>query len=197
VCKKSNSLIGKIEKPEETNITKKPCIFHMEKEKLDFLLTRRSIRKFQDKEVSLDLLKKAVDIARYAPSAHNNQPWEFIIVTNREKLEALSEMYIWAKPLKAAKACIAIVTDPKLSPRTHLIDGANATMYVWLALHAMGLGGVWINALENKEMKKALKIPDDKNLLAILAIGWPAERPKPRPRKSLEEILYFEEYGKK
>ena len=169
----------------------------MSEESIEFLLTRRSIRKFEDKDVPLELLIKAIDVARYAPSARNSQPWEFIIVQDREKLEALADMYTWARPLKRAKACIAVVTDPKISPQTHLVDGANATIYLWLALHALGLGAVWINALENKEMKKALKIPDDKNLLAILAIGWPAERPKPRPRKSLEEILYFEEYGKK
>jgi len=169
----------------------------MSEKLLDFLLTRRSIRRFEDKEVPLDLLVKAVDVARFAPSAHNNQPWEFIIVTDKDKLEALSTMYRWARPLKRAKACIAIVTDPELSPRTHLIDGANATMYVWLALHALGLGAVWINALENEEMEKLLKIPENKTLLAILAIGWPAEKPEPRPRKKLEEVVYLEEYGRK
>ena len=56
---------------------------------IDFLLTRRSIRRFEDKEVPLDLLVKAVDVARFAPSAHNNQPWEFIIVTDKNRLEAL------------------------------------------------------------------------------------------------------------
>ena len=169
----------------------------MNEDYIEFLLSRRSIRRFEDKDVPLETLLKIVDVARYAPSAHNNQPWEFIIVTDRKKLEALAGMYRWAGPLRRARACIAVVTDPKVSPRTHLIDGANATMYVWLALHALGLGGVWINALENKEMKELLKIPEDKTLLAIMAIGWPAESPEPRPRKSLEEVAYIEEYGRR
>ncbi len=169
----------------------------MSEESIEFLLTRRSIRKFEDKDVPLELLIKAIDVARYAPSARNSQPWEFIIVQDREKLEALADMYTWARPLKRAKACIAVVTDPKISPQTHLVDGANATIYLWLALHALGLGAVWINALENENMGKILKIPEEKTLLSILAIGWPAEKPKPKERKKLEELTYLEEYGRR
>ena len=170
----------------------------MEKnEFIEFLLTRRSIRKFTDEDVPLDLVKRIVDTARFAPSAKNRQPWEFIVVKDRSRLEELSKAYPWAGPLKAAKAAVAVVVDPKTSPVTHLIDGANATMYLLFAAHALGLGGVWINAIASEEMKKILNVPDDKVLLSVVALGWPAEKPEPRPRKNLEEVLHLEEYGRK
>ena len=160
-----------------------------------FLVTRRSIRRFRSEDVSDDLLVEIVDTARWAPSSKNRQPWEFIIVKNRETLKKLSKCYPYAGPLSEASAAIAVIGDPKISPKTYLLDCANATMCILLAAHALGLGAVWINSLENEEMVKLLNIPKDKTLVSIVAIGWPAEDPKPKPRKNIVEITYYESYG--
>lgn len=162
----------------------------------DLLINRRSIRNFQDKEVPFETLLKIVDIARHTPSGKNLQPWEFIIITDKSILNKLGEVRKpSSSPLLKAKAAIAVVTDPNSG--THLLDGACATLYLWLAATALGLGAVWINPAERKEMYEILKIPEGKHLLSILAIGWPAEEPKKKKLKELNEITHLNYYGNK
>ena len=162
---------------------------------IQFLLTRRSIRKFKDEDVPLEILLDIVDVARWAPSSKNRQPWEFIVIRDRSILEKLSTFHPGCKPLSEAKAAIAVVGDPTISPNTYMVDCANATMYILLAAHALGLGAVWINTIGYEGMKDILKIPKDKALVSLVALGWPAEEPKPKPRKSLDEITYLNTYG--
>jgi len=167
----------------------------VEKVYIEFLLSRRSIRKFKDKEVSKDILLKILDIARYAPSARNAQPWEYIVITDKSIIRELSKTRgLASKPLENAAAAIAVVTDPSISPNTHMIDGACTTMYILLAAHALGLGAVWINALDHPVMKKILRIPESKFLLCIIALGYPDEKPKAKPRKPLNELVHYETY---
>ncbi len=163
---------------------------------IDMLLTRRSIRRFQGKDVSLDLLLKILDIARYAPSARNSQPWEYIIVKDKELKEKLGKIHPYAEPLLDAPAGILVVCDKNASPTSYMLDCANTVMYILLALHAHGLGGVWIQTLRNiKEIQELLGLPGDKIPVALIAVGWPAEKPEPKPRKPLEDITYIDGYG--
>ncbi|MCD6114019.1 MAG: nitroreductase family protein [Thermoprotei archaeon] len=165
---------------------------------LKFLLTRRSIRKFKKKPVDLNLVLKILDVARYAPSAKNSQPWEFIVVTDEAVRERLSRIHMWASPIRKAPIAIVVVCDKDASPTSYHVDCANATMYIMLAAHALGLGTVWIQTLRNiDEIKEILKIPEGKIPIAILALGWPDEKPEPKPRKRLEEIVYMNTYGNK
>ena len=69
-------------------------------------------------------------------------------------------------------------------------------MYLWLALHCLGLGAVWVQALRNtRDIREVLKIPEDYVLIGILAVGWPAEKPEAKPRKNIEEIVFLDEFG--
>ncbi|WP_225876081.1 nitroreductase family protein [Infirmifilum lucidum] len=156
---------------------------------VDLLLTRRSIRAFQDREVPDELVVKAVDIARHAPSARNRQPWRVIAVRNRATLRELSQVAPGAKPLESAPLALAVVVKPELSPVSFMLDGAIFTTYLWLALHSLGLGAVWIQTLRQPRYAEILGIPPGEVLIAILAAGYPAESPPPRPRKSVEELL--------
>jgi len=162
---------------------------------LDLLLSRRSVRRFRKEEVPLDLLRRVVEVARWAPSARNAQPWEFVLVTDRGTLERLGSVSPATAPLRGAAAALAVVVDPSAAPLTHQVDGAAATMYAWLAAHALGLGAVWINSLRYEEMKEILGVPRDKVLVAVLALGYPDEEPEPKPRKPLEELVHYERYG--
>ena len=157
---------------------------------LEFLLSRRSIRKFEDRDVPMDLVMKALDVARYAPSAANRQPWRFYVVKRREIIEKLSEIHPGAAPLKGAKLAIVVTGVESESPRSYHIDAALAAMYLWLALHCLGLGAVWIQTLKDPDLvRQIVGIPSGELPVAILAVGWPAEKPSPKPRKSLEEIV--------
>lgn len=165
---------------------------------IDLLLTRRSIRRFKREPIDMKIILRVLDIARWAPSARNRQPWEFIIITDENTLKLLGSLAPPTRPLLGAPAAIAIVVDPNLAPLTHLVDGACTTMYILLAAHALGLGAVWINALRYQdEIRKILHIPRDKVPMAIVALGWPNESPPPRPRKELRDLVYVEKYGEK
>ncbi len=157
---------------------------------LEFLLSRRSIRSFEDREVPLELVMKAIDVARYAPSARNSQPWRFYVVKRRDLIDKLSEIHVGATPLKRAKLAVIVTSVPSESPASHQVDAALATMYLWLALHCLGLGAVWIQTLKNiDDIRKIVGIPEDEVPIAILAIGWPAEKPTAKSRKPLEQIV--------
>ena len=148
---------------------------------------------FKLEPVPGNLVFKILNVARFAPSAENMQPWEFIVVKNKELLENLSRIHRWAK---IASAAIVVICDKELAPISYQADCANAAMYIMLAAHALGLGTVWIQTLRNvKEVQKILNIPSSKIPIAIIAMGWPAEKPEPKPRKQLKEIVHENLYS--
>jgi nitroreductase len=162
------------------------------------LLTRRSIRRFRDEEVPWSLVEEVLDAARYAPSAVNSQPWKFVVVTDRALLDRLAGIHAGALPLRRAPLGIVVVCDKSRSPKSYMLDCANATMYIMLAAHAHGLGTVSIQAIGYQDaIREILGIPEDREPVAVLAVGWPAEQPQPRPRRPLSEILHINRYGSK
>ncbi|MEM0380718.1 MAG: nitroreductase family protein [Desulfurococcaceae archaeon] len=163
---------------------------------VEFLKSRRSIRKFKDSKPPLELVLKALDVARYAPSAKNSQPWRFIIIDDRELLNKLSYLHPGAKPLESAPLAIAVVCNIDESPVSYMVDCANATTYLLLALHALGLGSVWIQTLRNiDELKKVFDLPENIVPIALIAIGYPDETPVLKQRRSLSEITFLNKYG--
>lgn len=167
-------------------------------ELVQFLLSRRSIRRFRPEPVDMEVVKKVLDVARYAPSAGNRQPWVFIVITDKELKSKLAKIHQWAKPLDEAPLGIAVACDKNVSPDSHQVDCANAAMYIMLAAHALGLGTVWINTLKHvEEVQKLLNLPQNLIPVALLALGHPAESPPPKHRKSLSEIAFVNAYGNK
>lgn len=163
---------------------------------LNFLVSRRSIRKFSPAQPPLDLVLKAIDVARYAPSARNSQPWRFIVVEDKEVKKKLASIHPYAKPLEEAPLAVVVACHIDESPTSYMLDCANATTYLLLALHAVGLGAVWIQALRNiDEIRTTINAPDNVIPVAILAVGYPNEQPIARPRKPLNEIVYLNKYG--
>ncbi|MEM1664970.1 MAG: nitroreductase family protein [Zestosphaera sp.] len=163
---------------------------------IEALLKRRSIRVFKDTEVPLDMVLKAIEVARYAPSAGNKQPWKFIIIRDTKRIESLAKSLRYSKPLMNAKVAVLVLANKEESPTSYMVDASLAAMYFWLALHCMGLGAVWIQTLRNiNELLEFVNAPQDYVPVALFAIGWPAEQPEPRERKQLSEITYLEKYG--
>lgn len=163
---------------------------------IEALLKRRSIRVFKDAEVPLEMVLKAVEVARYAPSAGNRQPWRFIVIRDRKRIEDLAKTLRYSRPLMNAKVAVLVLANKEESPTSYMVDASLAAMYFWLALHCMGLGAVWIQTLRNiNELLEFVNAPQDYVPIALFAIGWPAEQPEPRERKQLSEITYLEKYG--
>lgn len=163
---------------------------------LELLKSRRSIRRFKPEPPPRDLVLKAIDVARYAPSARNSQPWRFIIIEDPVIRQRLGGIHIYAKPVLNAPLAVVVACMNDESPTSYLLDCANATIYFMLAAHALGLGTVWIQTLRNvKEIREILGLPDNVTPVSLLAVGYPAENPGLRPRKPLEEVVYLNKYG--
>lgn len=160
--------------------------------------TRRSVRKYKSESIPEDLVKKILEAGRWAPSANNDQPWNFVVLKGDEVRKNVARATTYGKFLAEAPLGIAVIINPKGS--SHPVeDGAIATQNMLLAAHALGLGACWIGSYDSayeNEVKKILEIPEDKRLLSIISVGFPAESPKSSRRK-LEEIVFYNKYGER
>lgn len=152
--------------------------------------TRRSIRRYKSDPVSDDLIKAMFEAARIAPSASNRQPWHFIVVKDAEK-KKMMRLNEWATQ---APVVIAGCVDSTLSPRFHLVDFAIAFEHIVLTAANLGLGTCWMGRLEDETIKKVLSIPEHIKLVAVTPLGYPDEKPEPKIRKSLSEIVHYERF---
>ncbi|MEM1640754.1 MAG: nitroreductase family protein [Acidilobaceae archaeon] len=159
-------------------------------------MSRRSIRRFKKTPLDISLVLKAIDVARYAPSSRNSQPWRFIIISDESLKNALSSIHQWAWPLREAPLGVLIACNTQESPLSYMLDCANAATYFMLAAHALGLGTVWIQTLRNTEkLRELLALPPDYVPIALLAVGHPDEQPQVKTRRPLEEIVYINKFG--
>ena len=161
------------------------------------IFTRVSIRKYQDRPVEKEKTLAILRAAMQAPSARNQQPWEFYVVTNKEKLKELSEVSPYAGMTKNAPAAIVSAYRKEcMSPAYVHIDLSIAMENLWLETDAQGLGGVWLGIAPREERMKAveeiLNIPDTMRAFAIFPYGYPAEERKQQDRFDESRIHYVE-----
>ena len=165
---------------------------------------RRSIRSYQDKPVEREKLEIILEAGRLAPSARNVEPWHFIAVTNAEKRKALSGG-TWAKFLVQSPLVIVACGDKKASPDWYAIDVALAVENMVLTAVSLGLGTCCVGSFNEKDVKTTLKIPENFEVLVMLAVGYPGNHVDlsskllniVRTRKTLSEVASEEEYGKR
>lgn len=164
---------------------------------MNHLYTRVSIRKYQDRPVEKEKTEAILRAAMQAPSAANQQPWEFYVVTNKEKLKALSGVSPYAGMTKNAPAAIISVYRKDCAiPAYAQIDLSIAMENLWLETDAQGLGGVWLGIAPQEERMKAveeiLELPDTVRAFAIFPYGYPAEERKQQDRFDPQRIHYVE-----
>ena len=164
---------------------------------MEQIFTRVSIRKYQDRPVEREKTMAILRAAMQAPSAGNQQPWEFYVVTNKEKLKALSEVHPYAGMTKDAPvAIVAVYRKECMLPDYAQVDLSIAMENLWLETDAQGLGGVWLGIahLENrmKAVEEILDIPDTMRAFAIFPYGYPAEERKQQDRFDESRIHYVE-----
>ena len=138
-------------------------------------------------------LETALEAARWAPSAMNSQPWEFIVVRNRSALERIANESAYGRHITQAPLAVAFVTDPSKS-NWHEVDGALATQNFSLAAWDLGLGTCWTGAMNREKVKEILDIPAQKHLLTVLPVGYPAEGGWAH-REEVSTKIHFEKYG--
>lgn len=165
----------------------------MEIKAIDFILTRRSIRKYTSKLIDDKTINLLIEAGSYAPSANNFQPWHFIVITKRQILDQLSVVHPYAKMLKQAPLAILVCGDNDAQPILgyQAVDCSAATQNILLAVHALGLGGVWLGVYPReqrmKDIKEFLQLPENINPISLISIGHPAEEIKHPERFNKEK----------
>jgi len=158
---------------------------------LEAIGKRRSVRKYTGEPIPRKDLEKIVDAGRLAATGSNQQPWDFIVVTDRAMVERLKIAAEW---MEKAAAIIAVVMDP--SSRWWIEDGSAAVENMLIASTALGYGSCWLEGYtlpHEEEFKKLLGVPKEKRLLTLVPIGVSAEEPT-REKRSLQEVLHWERY---
>ena len=158
---------------------------------LEAIGKRRSVRKYTGEPIPRKDLEKIVDAGRLAATGSNQQPWDFVVVTDRAMVERLKVAAEW---MEKAAAIIAVVMDP--SSRWWVEDGSAAVENMLIASTALGYGSCWLEGYtlpHEEEFKKLLGVPKEKRLLTLVPIGVPVEEPT-REKRSLEEVLHWERY---
>jgi nitroreductase len=157
----------------------------------ELLITRRSVRHFEDKEIPDEILWKLFEVCRYAPTSRNSQSYYFLAVSDREKIDYLASVREGSSdPIGRALMAIVICSDPSLSKR-HIQDGCIAAYHFTLAAWNFGLGTCWIGGMDRKEIKERLGIPQDHYVATVTPLGYPAEQPSLRDRKPAKEYVTF------
>lgn len=209
---------------------------------MDFAETvkgRRSIRQYQDREVPIELVKQAIELATWAPNSANLQPWKFFLVKSRDTIEAMAdavqakadllagwpEAEEFGQGLTGFKSSVAlfrvapVVVAVAVGPYQNLADrivakrgkddpvaaevienrlgianraqiAASVTAHLLLALHSLGLGGLWAAGamIARRELQTILGVPADMELFTLVPLGYPAEAPT-GTRRPVEEVV--------
>jgi nitroreductase len=162
---------------------------------IDNILSRRSIRRYETKELPEEVLRQILEAGRQAPSAANRQPIHFVIVKDHDILKDLCDNII-TRFVKSAPVAIVGCADIKslLTGKWAVVDATIAMQNMVIAAWTLGIGSCWIGACNEAKVKQLLKIPDKLKVVALITLGYPAEQPKPRKKKPFEELFSFNKF---
>jgi nitroreductase len=163
------------------------------KDAIEVLKSRRSIRAYTLETVPQNIIEEIVDCARLAPTAMNDQPWEFIAVTKRDLLEQIPPMLGHAEFI--AKAAFAVLVFARETGYA-VEDCCAATQNLLIAAAAHGLGSCWVAGTKQAYgtvVAKAFGAPASHQLVAIVSFGYPAENPNV-DKRPLADVLHWEKF---
>lgn len=162
------------------------------------ILTRRSIRRYQARDVEDEKVNLLLECARHAPSAGNRQPWKFMVVRDPAVRRELARAALDQNFVSEAPVVIVICCDPEVSASRYedrgrtlyaLQDTAAACQNILLAACGLGLGACWVGAFKESEVRKILNLPPNQRPVAMIPVGYPAEEREPRNLRPLEDVV--------
>jgi nitroreductase len=165
---------------------------------------RRSIRAFKKQDVPEEIVEKLIDAARWAPSAGNIQPWEFVIVRKLAVKKKLAQAALSQTVVEEAPVAIVVCANEKRSSMGYglrgktlycIQDTAAATQNILLTAHSLGLGACWVGAFNEDEAKETVNAPEGIRPVAIIPVGYADESPLLRSRRPLNQIMHYENYN--
>ena len=170
------------------------------------LLTRRSVRQYQNKPIDKETIRRIIKAAQHSPTAHNRQPWEFLVIEDREFMAELRYIQRWSSFAKDAACVIIVCGDIEKSFSRNKedeqwtfidVDCAIATQSLMLAAWAEGIGSCYCGAAPMQKvvdaLHKKLNLPQNLRPFAIVPLGYPLEDPKqPEDRFDEAKIHWIE-----
>ena len=156
---------------------------------IDFILNRRSIRKYEKTPLPDNILDQILKTGQNAPSAANKQPIHFIILKDQEikkKLSTTFNRFITDAPVVIV-GCAN--TKALLTGKWAVIDATIAMQNMVIGAWTLGVGSCWIGSFNEKKVKEHLKIPDKWKVVALITLGYPAEHPNKRKKKLIKKMF--------
>ncbi len=163
---------------------------------IETLIKRRSVRVFNDRDLSKKDLELIAEAGRFAPTARNVQPWKFIIVTEKKTLERVGKLAENGSFISSCKACIAVFCE---DTKYYLEDGCAATVNMLNAAAALGIGSCWVAGDKKpycRDISEMLNMPEGFKLVSLIALGYPEDGNAlgSANKKPLNEIIIWEKF---
>ena len=170
-------------------------------ETLKTIANRRSIRRYENRLVDRETIERILRAGVAAPSANNRQPWEFVVVTEREILDRIAEFHPYAKMLFDAPLCICVCGNVRRelggAPKFWAQDCSAVTQNILLAAEALGLGAVWCGVYPEEGIvestRRVLGLPSHIVPLNVIPLGYPDEDP-PVKNKWREDKVHWQKW---
>ncbi len=158
--------------------------------------SRLTVRDFRPDPVPNIVIRRMLQAARWSPSARNRQPWNFVIIQNRDTLDQIGSIASSGGFIGGAPLAVAVVMDRGGRPE---FDAGRSLQQMELAAWSQGVGGcvAGVRGEENDKVRELLGIPEDKDLVTVVAFGYPTEEAaaKTKLRKPISEFAHSEKYG--
>lgn len=161
---------------------------------MNTIFNRRSVRKFTNQDINPEDINLILKAAMEAPSASNEQPWDFIVVRNKETMLQILDIDSHAGALKTANVAVVVCGDKtKEKYNGYWVQDCSASIQnILLEATDLGIGSVWLSIYPDEErvslLKPILNIPENVTPLAIIALGYPDENQKPKDNYKPERI---------
>ena len=159
------------------------------------ITSRRNVRSFADRPIPAADLDRILEAGRRSPSSQNWQPWDFILVTDRERLRELARVWRGAGHVAGAAAAIVVI-GPAADNEFHRaqLDLGQATMAMILAAADLGIGSSHAGVADVELARRLLGFPQDRDWALLISLGYPADRPltpikNPR-RRAFGEVVH-------
>jgi nitroreductase len=167
----------------------------------DAIRSRRNVRSYTDEPIAPAQLDQILEAGRRAPSSRNWQPWDFVVVTDRDQLVRLATVWQGAGHVAGSAATIALIAPRPASEREAALeqyDLGQATMSMMIAAAALGIGSGHSAVGDQERARDLLGFPDDRFCAYLIALGHPADRPlaplRRINRRPFEEVVHRERW---
>jgi nitroreductase len=167
----------------------------------DAIRARRNVRTYEDRPIPPEDLERILEAARRTPSSMNEQPWDFVLCTERETLRELSRTWRYATHVAGSAATVALVAAGAADPDERdsvSYDMGQATLQMMVTAADLGIGSSHASVGDQDLARRILGLPADRSCVGLIAFGYPADRPlRPiaRPdRRPLEQVVHRERW---